>query len=412
MIIKNIKIERLDNFLRGIGKYNNKIVFVDNAYIDEIVNIELIKEKKNYLEGKIVNIIKPSIYRIKPICPYFNICGGCNLQDIKYDKELDYKKNLLINLFKKELDIDINIDIVSELEYNYRNKITLHVLNNKLGLYKEKTNELVNIDYCYLVNNKINEIINRLNIYLNNNKTNLKKIIIRSNTNNNILISLYGNLDINKFLNNFIDIDSIYLNNKCLNNKEFITEIIDNIDFRLYPESFFQVNIPVMNELYKEVVNFFKDKNNDITGIQQNHKKLLDLYSETGTMSILISKYVNKVLSVEVNKEAVLSEKNTIIDNNIDNISIINGKVEDNIDKYNGYNYLIIDPPRSGIDMNTINSINKLNLNNIIYISCNPITLIRDLKLLDNYKVIKVKAFNMFSRTNNLETLCLLERKV
>ena len=402
MIIKNIKIERLDNFLRGIGKYNNKIVFVDNAYIDEIVNIELIKEKKNYLEGKIVNIIKPSIYRIKPICPYFNICGGCNLQDIKYDKELDYKKNLLINLFKKELDIDINIDIVSELEYNYRNKITLHVLNNKLGLYKEKTNELVNIDYCYLVNNKINEIINRLNIYLNNNKTNLKKIIIRSNTNNNILISLYGNLDINKFLNNFIDIDSIYLNNKCLNNKEFITEIIDNIDFRLYPESFFQVNIPVMNELYKEVVNFFKDKNSNV----------LDLYSGTGTMSILISKYVNKVLSVEVNKEAVLSEKNTIIDNNIDNISIINGKVEDNIDKYNGYNYLIIDPPRSGIDMNTINSINKLNLNNIIYISCNPITLIRDLKLLDNYKVIKVKAFNMFSRTNNLETLCLLERKV
>ena len=398
------KITELDNFGRGITKVNDKICFVDKALPTEVCEIEITNEKKNYLEAK-ANIIEESKYRILPICPYYKKCGGCHLMHYDRQSELIYKEEKVYNLMKKIGKIDnVRIkDIAYGNELFYRNKLTLHVKNNKIGLYQEKTHDINEIDECLITNQDINDIYLRIKEYLVNNKSNLEEVVIRNTTLNETMISLKGTINIENFKSNFSDITSIYLNGKLISGKEYIEEKINDLVFEIYPTSFFQVNYEMMKYMYNKVIDYYKD-----------HKdlKVLDLYCGTGTIGMLISKYCNNVVGVEVNKEAINSANKCKEKNNIKNISFYLGKVEDKIDMFSDIDSIVVDPPRSGLDKHSIETILKLNPESIIYISCDPATLARDLNILNNNYIIKeIQPVDMFPNTYHCESITVLERK-
>ena len=389
-----VNILKFDHFGRGIGKINEKIVFIDKALPGEIVDVKIAKEKKNYLEAKVINIIEKSSERIKPICPYYDKCGGCSFLHTTYNLEKDFK----INMGKELLN---RVDHFFETNnLNYRNKVTLHVNNNNIGYYEEKSNRIVEIDYCYLLNDRINKVIKDLKL-INLDNYGIKEIIIKSNQ-DKILIAVDSKID-EKFMSHFNYVDTIISSNKIVKGNGFIDEVIDNKVFKITPKAFFQVNKEGLENINKIINDFLVDKKID---------NALDLYSGTSLWGILISDKVNHVTSVEINKEASLNAKDNIKKNGINNIQVINGDVEDYIDKFIDIDLVILDPPRSGLDKKTREYLKRIDSQYIIYISCDMQTLKRDLnELKEKYNINSINLVDMFRGTYHCESIAILERK-
>ena len=390
-------IEKLDNFGRGITYINDKICFVDNALPNEKVEIEITKEKKKYLEAKIIKILEKSEDRIKPLCPYSNECGGCNLSHLSYEKENDFKYNKVKDLIKKFIKEDIELKgIVYDKEYEYRNKIVLHGNNNVSGQYKKYSNDIVNIDKCLLVNNRINEIIKLLK------SNSIEEATIKTSNNlNNILLDIKGNINNIDELKSKVDV--LIINNKLLSTNKSIISNIGNNKYYLSSNSFFQVNRFLTESLYNEVLNIVKTI---------NPCEVLDLYCGTGTIGIYISNYCREIVGVDYNKSNIEDANKNKELNNCNNISFICNKVENIIDNYKDIDLIIVDPPRSGLDDHTRKILKKMMSKTIIYVSCDPVTLMRDLKdLKEKYNIKYIKPFNMFPRTYHVECISVLERK-
>ena len=389
-----VTIDKLDSFGNGICYVNNKTVFVKRALPGEELEIEIYKEKKDIAFAKIVNIIKPSKDRKKSICPYYDMCGGCNFLHTTDEVEKEFKINKAKHLFNR-------CDNYYETDnLNYRNKIVLHFKDGKLGLYNEESNDIVEIEYCYIMDYKINEVIKSLK-----NKFDLGgnlDITIRS-IDNDTLLSMDGRIDYVTFYRNTTDIvNTIISNNQVIKGKGYIYFYINDYKIRLGSKAFFQVNLDGLNNIYKVISNYLSKK---------KIKHALDLYSGVSLWSILINDKVEEIDSIEINEEACLNAKNNIEENNIKNINVINGKVEDYIDDFKNIDLVITDPPRSGMDKKTIEYLSKINPETIIYISCNMDTLKRDLDLLKNYEIKELSLVNMFKKTYHVETVCILERK-
>ena len=380
-----VNIIKFDHFGRGIGKLNNKIVFVDKA---------LPNDKKKYCEAKINRIIKKSNNRIKPICTFSNKCGGCNFLHTNYIKEKEFKMNKARQLLGR-------CDSFYETkEFNYRNKVTLHVKNNKMGLYKEKTNDIIDIDYCYLLNNNINRVISDLKT-IDLNKYNFKTIIIKTNL-NRILLNV-DNIVNDDFINKFNYVNTIISKKKIVKGIGFIEEEINNKIFKITSEAFFQIYKEGIEKIYYIIINFLKDK---------KINRVLDLYSGTSLWGILISDSVKEITGIEINKEATICANDNIKRNSISNIMVINTDVKNYINKCKNIDLVIVDPPRSGLDKKTKEYLKRINSKNIIYISCNMITLKRDLdELKSNYDIVSINLVDMFEKTYHCESICLLERK-
>ena len=395
-----VKIEKLDNLGRGITYINNKICFIKNSLPNEIVDIEIIKDKSKYLEGKILKYIEKSPLRIEEECPYSSICGGCILNHLCYNDENKFKTNKIKDIMKKYADI--NSDLIENIVYNdrnyYRNKVVLHGNDNSLGLYKEGTNEIIPIKECLLLNPKINEIIT----LLNNINNGIEEVTIKtSNDNSKVMVSIIGNIKSTSELLNICDV--LILNNKYQTNNKVIETNIGNKKYYQSINSFFQVNNTLTKELYNEVLINVRDK---------NYKKVLDLYCGTGTIGIYIKDYVDKVIGIDYNSSNIEDAKKNVELNNLNNIEFICDKVENKIDEFTDIDLVIVDPPRAGLDNKTKEYLKKINSNEIIYVSCDPMTLARDIKdLSDTYKVKYIKPFNMFPRTYHCETISVLERK-
>ena len=389
-----VNIIKFDHFGRGLGKIDNKVIFINHALPSEIVDVDITNEKKNYKEGKINKIIKESNTRIKPVCPLFDKCGGCSFLHTTYEQEKEFK----INKGKELLGKVDNFYETKDL--NYRNKVTLHVKGNKIGFYKENSNDLVEVDYCYLLKDNINKAINDLkNIELS--KYNIKTIIIKSNQ-DKLLLDIDSVVD-NDFVNKFNYVDTIISNKTIVKGNGFIEEEIDNKIFKITREAFFQVNKAGLLNINKIIKEFLKDK-------EINH--VLDLYSGTSLWGILVSDYVNEVTSIEINKEASLNARDNIKKNNINNVNVINGDVANYIDKFKDIDLVIIDPPRSGLDKKTREYLKIINSKYIIYISCDMQTLRRDLnELKENYNIVNTNLVDMFKRTYHCESVCILVRK-
>ena len=395
-------IDRLDDFGRGIAYIDGKICFIPNALPGESVDIEIIKSTKKYIEGRVLSYLTKSKKRVNSKCPYFSSCGGCQFLNIDISEESKYKTNKVKSLVKKFTNLDNSIvrDCITLNEYNYRNKITLHVKDKKLGFYKEKTNELIEINRCLLVNDRINEVIPKIKqIVLEND---IDEISIRiGNSMDTMSINFIGNIDDISIFESFSE--SIYVNGKCINDNCFISNIGD-YKFYVSPLSFFQVNSDVVEPLYKNVLDYCN---------KNSIKNVLDLYCGAGTIGIYIASSVDNVLGIDSCSDAIDNANDNKKLNNVNNIDFVCSKVEDYIDKLkDNYDLVVVDPPRSGLDIKTINYLLDINAKSIIYISCDPVTLVRDLNILSGeYDVKSIQPYNMFPKCYHCESITVLERK-
>ena len=378
--------------MEDITRIDNKVTFIGNTLPGEIVNIKLTKQKKDINEGKVLSFVEQSLDRVKPICPYYNVCGGCNISHIDYLKSVIYKKEIVKDIIKKYSDLDIDPDIIYDNNiYNYRNKITLKINNGKLSLVGENK---VNIDYCYLVNDNINKVIQLLN------GTHLglvDEVIIKGT--NEIMVIINGTVDEKDVIDILRDdVTSIIVNDNKIYGKDYITIKVKDYIYAIYPNSFFQVNTGMISKLYDKVLEYAGDG-----------KLLLDLYCGAGTIGIYLSQNFSRIIGIEVNKDAVASANINKKINGINNIEFICNKSSD-IEIIG--DVLIVDPPRNGLDKITINKIINSSIKKIVYVSCNPITLARDLKILkEKYELDQITLFDMFPNTNHVECVCLLKLK-
>ena len=397
-----VVIEKMNHQAMGIAKINGKVVFIPKVIVGDIVDIDIVKEYKNYSIGKVNKIIKNGSKRVDVLCPYYDICGGCSISAYTYQDELEYKVNNVIDIFKRnEIDIKPNI-IKSDNRYGYRNKITLQVSNGIIGLYEEDSNKIVDVDKCLLVSDKLNEIIDIIKRNINVNKCN--KIVIRD-TYYGIMIIFYGsvnNEEVIKYLGKKVVSIYTYDNKyKCIYGEKYLYEMIGEYKYRISPDSFFQVNSRTVNKLYNKVVEY----------AIRNEKKdnLVDLYCGTGTIGIYLSKYFNSIIGIELNKQAVEDAKENAKINGVNNIEFYAGDVGKIINDQIKADVIVVDPPRSGLDKRTKDILLKIKANKIVYVSCNPLTLARDIKELDSwYDLGDITLVDMFPNTHHVESVCVL----
>ena len=393
-----VEIFGLNHQGMGIGKINNKIIFVEHALVGEIVEVEIIREYKKYLLGKVKKIIKKSNDRCNFLCKYYSKCGGCNIGILDYNKQLEFKKNKVIDIFRKYGNIDINPVIIGNDNLGYRNKVTLHVEDGKLGYYEKDTNEIVEINKCIIANDKINEIINIIKNNIDLSKVN--KIMIRTTLSDSMVV-FNGYINDND-IKHLGMVSSIYVNDKLIYGNDKIIEKLGDYSFYISKDSFFQVNTKQAVNLYNQVVEYSKLDKKD---------RVLDLYCGTGTIGIYLAKYCYDVLGIEINKSAIEDANLNKKLNKIDNISFIcdSSSIISKLD-YEA-SVVVVDPPRSGLDKVTLDTLNKSKIKRIVYVSCDPMTLVRDIKLLSLvYKLKDIKLFDMFSCDYHVESICVLER--
>ena len=391
-----VEIVKLDDFGCGICFVNDKVTFVPNTVPGDIANIKIIKVHKKYNEALLVDLVKSSSERIDAPCPYFGICGGCTLQTLSYEKGIDYKKEKVINYFKK-MGLIINPSLITnDTPYNYRNKITLKVVNGVIGYFKLNSHSVVEVNKCLLAEDCINDVIN----IISNMKIINGEVIIRSNYKSEILIIINSKDKINT-TNISNNIKGIILNDEVIYGNDYFYEEINNIKYKVSYKAFFQVNRNVASKMFKLVEDFV------------NYKDcVLDLYSGVGTLGLSASKNAKSVVGVEINKDAVDNANQNALINNLNNAKFIYSDASNikNIDV--SFNKLIVDPPRAGLSKEVIEFINKKLPDEIIYISCDYHTQARDLKLLNDYEIIDSYICDLFSYTYHVESVCILKKKV
>ena len=386
-----LQIESLDHSFRGIAKINGKIVFVKNALPNEVVEIKIDKEKKKYVEASVLKYIKTSDERIKPKCKYFSSCGGCDIMHLSYKNQLKYKQEKIENIINKYFKNNIKInDIIYDNNLNYRNKVKFQV-NKTIGLYKNETYEVIPIDQCLIANDIINKSIPFLN------KLDLKNIssITCRTAMDKLMISIESRKDVK--IDNLLDIaDSIYINNKHIYGDKKLIEQLGEYKYVISEKSFFQVNKNICIKLYDEIKKHVG-----------TNKNILDLYCGCGSIGIYVNKN-NKVLGIEINESAINDAEENKKINNLKNIDFI--CADSSIKTEFKPDIVIVDPPRSGLNKKTIDNILKLKPNKIIYVSCNPMTLVRDLNKFDSYNILELTPFDMFPNTKHVEIVTILEK--
>lgn len=399
-----VKIERLDHQGRGIAKVDGITTFVINALVDEIVDIEIIQKKKKFNTAVVKKYIKTSPDRIDAICPYFKMCGGCDLMHMNYKNQLNFKQNKIINIIERYTSIDSKKvkNILYSNEYYYRNKVTFQV-KEKIGFYDKKSYDIVPIEHCYIASKKINELLSILNTC---DLKGITQIMIRTNEDTEMVV-IYTKYISKEIMEKLKDKCSLIMYDgqyKQISGNNYIIDNIGDYKFVISPASFYQVNKNTVKLLYDKVLEYLKPDLNDV---------VLDLYSGTGTIGIYVSNSVKKVISVEINKFAVEDARKNKELNNVNNIEFICDDVANVIDSFKEkIDSIIVDPPRSGLDDKTVSYLKQISSNKIVYVSCDPITLARDLeKLSELYEINEITPVDMFPNTSHVECVCILKLK-
>ena len=391
----NIEVVKFDDLGRGIGYLNNKIIFIPKSVPGDIVNVKITKEKKKYYEGQITEIIKYSKKRISSKCPFFLQCGGCDLMHISLSDTLEYKIAKMNNIFlKNHLNYEIKEIIKSFSPYYYRNKVSLKIDNYQVGYFTSSTHDLIPITKCYLATKEINNLIKDFSLFSTKNGN----ITIRANYNNDLLINITSSnelCNLDKLINKY-KIVGIIKNNKLIYGDNYFIEKINDFLFKVSYDAFFQVNPFICSELF-----------NLISKYTTNSLKVLDL------LGFVASKNAKQVLGVEINELAIQDANFNKKLNNINNINFVCADTKAILDRItNEFDTIILDPPRSGINIHVLNKIITEKISKIIYVSCNPETLGRDLVMLSKYYSIEeVKLLDMFPNTQHVESICLLNRR-
>ena len=440
--IIELKIDKIVNGGEGLGYYNDFAVFVPMSVPGDILKVKIISVKKTYARGLIEEIITAGEERIEDTSKIsFEDFQGCDFGMLKYDAQLKYKKLMVEDVLKKIGKIEnVSVEDVigSEDPYHYRNKIIEPFRKSKgeiiSGFFKRKSHDVFEVEENILNSRLGNKIIKQLKSILNREKVSvydenehkgiLRNVMVRTNSKNEAMLVLIINAvkvekrykDILMELKNKVEeIKSIYISlnpkrtNVALGEKNIfiwgektITEEIDGINFNISPLSFFQINLPQTKKLYNTAVNYFEDLEN---------KNVVDAYSGTGTLAMILSKKAKKVFAIELVQSATNDGIKTAKENKIENIEFINGAVEDRlpelIKKGEKVDAIIFDPPRKGIDESSLLKVAESNIKEIVYISCNPSTFARDAEILSRqgYTLEKVQPVDMFPGTAHTEVV-------
>lgn len=410
--IYETEIIGLENEASGVAKINGMVVFIPKTLVGEKVRIRITEMKKNYAKGKLIEVLEKSDKRTTSKCPFYEECGGCNLRHQESDENIKFKKEKVKNALKRigKLDVLVEEIVPSLKNENYRNKASFKVEDNRIGFYGEGTYQLIDIDNCMLLEKEINDSLTVIRSYLNNNKNEIKTITIKhGNAMNEILIDIFStndeDINILSYLTVNIDnLKTVIFNGRIVYGNGYIKQVTNGLMFNCSAKSFFQVNIMQTEKLYSLAVKLANLTKNDV---------VLDLYCGTGTITSILAGYVKKVIGIEIVEDAIYDAKENVKTNGISNVKFICGdaakeisKIKENID------VVFVDPPRSGIDRKAIAVIKKINPKKIVYISCNPVTMARDLSYLnDLYTVEKVVPVDMFPNTAHVECVSILKIK-
>lgn len=399
-------VDRLNHQGKGICVVDGRVVFVSDCLPGEHVKIKIDHVSKKFVSGIVIDRLSDSSSRVDVKCPYYSFCGGCDIMHMSYSFQHDFKFNKVKDIIKKFVHEDIKINEVSyDHQFYYRNKATFHVKEG-IGFYKDKTYDLINIDKCMICSNEINNI---LGILKKMNLSGIDSVVVRSSYYDKsvmVIFSVVGKIDENYLIDSLKDnVSSIYIKSdkyKLIYGSEYIADMIGDKKFVISPDSFFQVNTPMAYKLYSKV----KEYAGNIDDCN-----VLDLYCGTGTIGLFVGG--KSLIGVEINESAIHDAN---INGNLNDISCAkfycgdSGKVLKKLDK--NFDVVIVDPPRSGLSELSINEVISVGSNRVVYVSCDPVTLARDLNIFKEcYDIKEISLFDLFPNTHHVESVCLLKKK-
>lgn len=428
---------------KGVVKYQKDIIFCDGLFPNEEADIEILYQRAGVYFGKVKKLYSLSKDRIQPKCKICTACGGCQYQQINYQKQLEFKTNRVKNAIKRiaHIDTKVNDCIGMKNPYHYRNKIQVPFAKDKkgnvvYGFYKENSHEIIPTKECMIEDKRaasilwdIKELIKKMGIPTyneDNGRGILRYVLIRTSYHyDELMVVLVTSMLNFPGQRNFVDalmklhpeITTIVENvnsrhtNVILGNKEkilygpgFIKDDILGLTFEISPSSFFQVNPEQVEVLYKTALDLINIKKNQI---------VLDAYSGVGTIGLIASKNAKKVISVEIVKDAHKNAIENAKRNNVNNIEFHCGDAGEFINSYDGdLDIVIMDPPRKGSDEKFLSTLINKKVPQIIYVSCDPETLARDLEYLkQSYDVKYIQPVDMFPMTAHVETVVLLVKR-
>ena len=442
-------VDIIDNGFEGegIAKINNFIIFIPNSIKGEKVKVLIVKVLSSHAFGKVIEIIQKSENRIESDCKTYKRCGGCSLRHIQYAETLNMKRNAVQSLVNKTLQTKIKVEETLGMEnpYHYRNKAQYPVGIDKegkpvIGVFANRTHEIIPIEKCLIQDEQTEEISkyivnyiaeNHISIYNENTRKGLVRHIVTKigkKTNEIMVVIVINGNEIpneKKFVETLVGkfpkIKTIVKNinekntnvilgekNITMYGKGYIEDKLGELTFKISPLSFYQVNPVQAEKLYTIGVESANITKKDV---------VFDLYCGIGTISLFMAKYAKKVYGIEIVKQAVEDAAQNAKMNGIENAEFIAGDVEEVLDDLINNKKIIpdivmVDPPRRGLDKMSIQNILKIKPKKLVYISCNPATLVRDLKELEeSYEINSIKPVDMFPFTSHVECVALIGRK-
>lgn len=444
---KEYIVDIIDNGFEGegIAKIENFTIFIDGAIKGEKCKILIVKITSSHAFGKLIEILEKSYNRCTPDCETYKRCGGCNLRHIDYEETLNIKQEKVQNLINKNLANNIKVSKTLGMgnPYNYRNKAQYPIGTDKngekvLGVFAKRTHEIIPIKECkiqkeisYQIAKYILDYIkeNNISVYNEKKQKGLVRHIVTKvgiQTNEIMCIIVINGKEIPNELtlaNNIIDrfpmVKTVVKNintkntnvimgdkNAAIVGRGYITDVLGDYIFKISPMSFYQVNPTQAEALYNIAIEKAQICKDDI---------VCDLYCGIGTIGIFASKFAKKVYGIEIVKQAIEDAHINAKLNNIKNIEFMCGDVEESFEKLVkkekiNPDVVIVDPPRRGLDGNTIENILGLDVKRVVYISCNPATMVRDLKMFEEkYEIKEVQPVDMFPFTSHVECVCYMK---
>ena len=431
----------------GIGKYEGFTVFVDGGLVQDKIKVKITKSKKNYAVGDMIEIIEKSPFRVARKCSEnLRQCGGCQIQELDYQKQLDIKTNevkQVISRIGKLDDVVIHDTLGMEHPFRYRNKAQFPIQKKDnmpvIGFYKKKSHDLISTDECIIqheVNDKIIKIIKTYirayNVSIYDEKTHkglLRHVVTKVGfTTGEVMIVLVANGKKLPYLKELASVLKenipgfktlvVNVNTQKTNvilGKEnivaygdgMIRDYIGELVFEISPLSFFQVN-PLQTEvLYNKALEYANLGENDT---------VFDIYCGIGTISLFLAQKAKKVYGIEIVEDAIKDAKRNAKINNMDNVEFYVGKAEEVVPKMykegKRANVVVVDPPRKGCDEKVLDTIISMQPDRVVYVSCNPSTLARDLAYLNErgYKCHEIQPVDMFPHSVHVENVTWLSK--